>query len=116
MLVVAPGGLCMIERKDWHGSVTSENGTGVQTTPAGRRRAHGNPLHLVNRKAKELADLLAQPGGKRVWVAEAVCFTDNSLRVRLPAHDQNGVYTGDELVEMLKQPPRDERRRITAIG
>ncbi|MFF8449108.1 BREX system serine/threonine kinase PglW [Streptomyces leeuwenhoekii] len=116
LLVVAPGGLCMVELKDWHGSVTSENGTWVQTTPSGRRRTHGNPLHLVNRKAKELADLLAQTGGKRVWVAEAVCFTDDGLRVRLPAHDRNGVYAVDELVEMLKQPPRDERRRITAIG
>ncbi|MEV7411881.1 BREX system serine/threonine kinase PglW [Streptomyces althioticus] len=116
LLVVAPGGLCMIELKDWHGSVTSENGTWVQTTPGGHRRTHGNPLHLVNRKAKELAGLLAQTGAKRVWVAEAVCFTDNSLRVRLPAHDQNGVHTVDELVDMLKQPPRDERRRVTAIG
>ncbi|MFF9666607.1 BREX system serine/threonine kinase PglW [Streptomyces althioticus] len=116
LLVVAPGGLCMIELKDWHGSVTSENGTWVQTTPGGHRRTHGNPLHLVNRKAKELAGLLAQTGARRVWVAEAVCFTDNSLRVRLPAHDQNGVHTVDELVDMLKQPPRDERRRVTAIG
>ncbi|MCC9704603.1 BREX system serine/threonine kinase PglW [Streptomyces sp. MNU76] len=116
LLVVAPGGVCMIELKDWHGSVTSENGTWVQTTPGGRRRTHGNPLHLVNRKAKELAGLLALPGNKRVWVAEAVCFTDNGLRVRLPAHDQNGVYTVPQLVEMLKQPPRDERRRVTAIG
>ncbi|NUV53544.1 BREX system serine/threonine kinase PglW [Streptomyces coelicolor] len=116
LLVVAPGGLCMIELKDWHGSVTSENGTWIQTTPGGHRRTHGNPLHLVNRKAKELAGLLAQTGAKRVWVAEAVCFTDNSLRVRLPAHDQTGVYTVDELVDMLKQPPRDERRRVTAIG
>ncbi|MDG9716038.1 BREX system serine/threonine kinase PglW [Streptomyces sp. DH24] len=116
LLVVAPGGLCMIELKDWHGAVTSENGTWVQTTPGGHRRTHGNPLHLVNRKAKELAGLLAQTGAKRVWVAEAVCFTDDTLRVRLPAHDQNGVYSVTELVEMLKQPPRDERRRITAIG
>ncbi|MBT3154249.1 BREX system serine/threonine kinase PglW [Streptomyces sp. CHD11] len=116
LLVVAPGGVCMIELKDWHGSVTSENGTWVQTTPGGRRRTHGNPLHLVNRKAKELAGLLALPGGRRVWVAEAVCFTDNGLRVRLPAHDRNGVYTVHQLVEMLEQPPRDERRRITAIG
>ncbi|MCH5676202.1 BREX system serine/threonine kinase PglW [Streptomyces gilvus] len=115
LLVVAPGGVCMIELKDWHGSVTSENGTWVQTTPGGRRRTHGNPLHLVNKKAKELAGLLAQ-NSKRVWVGEAVCFTDNSLRVRLPAHDQNGVYTVHQLVEMLGQPPRDERRRITAIG
>ncbi|MGW0631017.1 BREX system serine/threonine kinase PglW [Streptomyces sp. NPDC002758] len=115
LLVVAPGGMVMVELKDWHGSVTSENGTWVQTTPGGLRRPHGNPLHLVNKKAKELAGLLGQ-NGRRVWVGEAVCFTDNALRVRLPAHDQNGVYTVAELVEMLKQPPRDERRRITAVA
>ncbi|MFF3871948.1 BREX system serine/threonine kinase PglW [Streptomyces sp. NPDC001978] len=115
LLVVAPGGVCMVELKDWHGSVTAENGTWVQTTPGGLRRPHGNPLHLVNKKAKELAGLLGQ-NGKRVWVGEAVCFTDDALRVRLPAHDQNGVYTVAELVEMLKQPPRDERRRITAVA
>ncbi|MFJ2716746.1 BREX system serine/threonine kinase PglW [Streptomyces sp. NPDC087437] len=114
LLVVAPGGVYMIELKDWHGSVTSENGTWVQTTPGGHRRPHGNPLHLVNKKAKELASLLGQ-NGRRVWVGEAVCFTDGGLRVRLPAHDQNGVHTVDELVAMLKQPPRDERRRITAV-
>ncbi|MEV6616435.1 BREX system serine/threonine kinase PglW [Streptomyces sp. NPDC051051] len=116
LLVVAPGGVYMIELKDWHGSVTSENGTWVQTTPGGRRRTHGNPLHLVNKKAKELAGLLGQGhGARRVWVGEAVCFTDDALRVRLPAHDQNGVHTVAELVDMLGQPPRDERRRITAI-
>lgn len=112
LLVVAPGGVYMIELKDWHGAVTSENGTWVQTTPGGRRRTHGNPLHLVNKKAKELAELITQRG-KRVWVGAAVCFTDSSLRVRLPANDQHGVFTVAELVEMLQRPPRDERRRIT---
>ncbi|MFI6287468.1 BREX system serine/threonine kinase PglW [Streptomyces sp. NPDC051018] len=115
LLVIAPAGVYMIELKDWHGSVTSENGTWVQITPGGRRRPHGNPLHLVNKKAKELAGLLGQHG-KRVWVAEAVCFTDAALRVRLPAHDEHGVHTVPELIEMLKRPPRDERRRITAVG
>ncbi|MEV4109315.1 BREX system serine/threonine kinase PglW [Nonomuraea sp. NPDC049695] len=113
LLVVTPGGVCMVELKDWHGSLTTENGTWVQTAPNGRRISHGNPLHLVNKKAKELAALLGRHG-KRVWVSEAVCFTDSSLRVRLPAHDQNGVYTIDTLVEMLQRPAREERRRITA--
>ncbi|MET8046553.1 BREX system serine/threonine kinase PglW [Streptosporangium sp. NPDC005286] len=112
LLVISPGGMCMVELKAWHGSVTTENGTWVQTTPSGRRIPHGNPLHLVNKKAKELAGLLKQ-NGKRVWVGAAVCFTDSSLRVRLPVHDQNGVHTVDELVEMLRRPARDERRRIT---
>ncbi|WP_371612043.1 BREX system serine/threonine kinase PglW [Streptomyces clavifer] len=115
LLVVAPGGVCMIELKNWHGSLASENGTWVQTTPNGRRVPHGNPLHLVDKKAKELAGLLGQ-NGKRVWVGEAVCFTEGSLRIRLPANDQNGVYSVDQLVEMLQQRPSDERRRITAIA
>ncbi|MEU1591273.1 BREX system serine/threonine kinase PglW [Streptomyces sp. NPDC005708] len=114
LLVVAPGGVWMVELKDWHGSVTSENGSWVQTQPGGRRVPHGNPLHLVNKKAKELAGLLGA-NGKRVWVGEAVCFTDNGLRVRLSAHDQNGVHTVAELVELFRQPPRDERRRVTGI-
>ncbi|MEU9098016.1 BREX system serine/threonine kinase PglW [Streptomyces sp. NPDC048361] len=114
LLVVTPAGACMIELKHWRGTLTSENGTWVQTKPSGRREPHGNPLHLVNRKAKELAGLLGRQG-KRVWVGEAVCFTDDSLRIRLPAHDQNGVHTLAELMTMLKTPPRDERRRITAI-
>ncbi|GAA3636547.1 BREX system serine/threonine kinase PglW [Streptomyces chitinivorans] len=115
LLVVAPGGVYMIELKDWHGSVTSVDGTWVQTTPGGRRRTHSNPLHLVNKKAKELSGLLGQVGqlGRRIWVGEAVCFTDDSLRVRLPAHDRNGVHTVAGLVELLKRPPRDERGRIS---
>ncbi|MEV0591168.1 BREX system serine/threonine kinase PglW [Nonomuraea cavernae] len=112
LLVVGPSGAYMIELKHWRGSLTTENGTWVQTPPNGRRVSHGNPLHLANKKAKELAGLLAR-NGKRVWITEAVCFTDDSLRLRLPAHDQNGVYTVDELLEMLRQPPRDERWRIT---
>lgn len=113
LLVVAPGGVCMVELKDWHGKVTGENGVWVQTTPNRRRRSFGNPLHLVNKKAKELAGLLGQEG-KRVWVGEAVCFTQDGLRIELPANDRNGVHTVSQLIEMLKQPPRDEKRRITA--
>ncbi|MFE3449915.1 BREX system serine/threonine kinase PglW [Nonomuraea sp. NPDC059194] len=112
LLVVAPSGVHMIELKDWRGSVTTENGTWVQTTPNGRRIPHGNPLHLTDKKAKELATLL-RSHGKRFWVSAAVCFTDSSLRVRLSPNDQNGVFTIDELVKMLLEAARDDRRRIT---
>ncbi|WP_432110155.1 BREX system serine/threonine kinase PglW [Streptomyces sp. AA1529] len=112
LLVVAPSGVWMIELKNWHGSLTSENGTWVQTTPRGHRRPHGNPLHLVSKKARELGGLLRQRGG-RAWVGEAVCFTEDSLRIRLPGHDQNGVFSVDQLVAMLQRPPRDERHRVT---
>ncbi len=113
LLVVAPGGVYLIELKDWHGSVESRNGTWLQTQPGGRQISHGNPLHLASKKAKELAGLLAQQG-ERAWVSEAVCFTDSALRNRLPAHDQHGAHTVPQLVEMLKAPPVEEFRRIDA--
>ncbi|MFH9583542.1 BREX system serine/threonine kinase PglW [Streptomyces luteogriseus] len=113
LLVIAPGGVHLIELKDWHGSVESRNGTWLQTQPSGRQIPHGNPLHLANKKAKELAALLQQ-NGEKVWVSEAVCFTDSSLRNRLPAHDRNGVFTVHQLTEMLKESPKDEYRRIDA--
>ncbi|GLZ16184.1 protein kinase [Actinomadura sp. NBRC 104425] len=112
LLVITPGGVFMIDLKDWHGRLTTENGTWVQTTPTGRRILHGNPLHLVTQKARELAGLLAQ-SGERVWVGAAVCFTDSSLKVQLPPGDQHGVHTIDQLLQMLRRPPNDERRRIT---
>ncbi|MFF2747042.1 BREX system serine/threonine kinase PglW [Kitasatospora sp. NPDC058048] len=115
LLVVAPGGVYLIELKDWHGSIESRNGTWLQTQPSGRQVPHGNPLHLANKKAKELAGLLTQ-NGRRVWVSEVVCFTDASLRQRLAPSDQHGVYTVDQVVDMLQQPPRDERRRVDAIA
>lgn len=117
LLVVAPSGVFVVELKDWHGSVTSENGIWVQTTPSGRRVSHGNPLHLANKKAKELASLLRQqmpPQHHRhgLWVGEAVCFTNPSLRFRLPSYEQGGVHTVAGLVGMLKRAPQDERHRI----
>ncbi|MEV0660058.1 BREX system serine/threonine kinase PglW [Actinomadura luteofluorescens] len=112
LLVVTPGGVHMIELKNWHGRLTTENGTWVQTAPNGRRIPHGNPLHLVNQKAKELAGLLSQ-NGERVWVGASVCFTDSSLRVQLPTGDRHSVHTIAGLLQMLRQPPNDERRRIT---
>ncbi|WP_329589242.1 BREX system serine/threonine kinase PglW [Streptomyces sp. NBC_01362] len=114
LLVVAPGGVYLIELKDWHGSVESRNGSWLQTRPGGRPVSHGNPLHLANKKAKELAGLLENEG-ERVWVSEAVCFTDSSLRNRLPAHDRHGVHTVAQLITMLKEPPLYEQRRIDAV-
>ncbi|MFI9462618.1 BREX system serine/threonine kinase PglW [Streptomyces xiamenensis] len=114
LLVIAPGGVHLIELKDWSGSLDSHNGTWLQTRLGGQQEVHGNPLHLANKKAKELAGLLAQQG-ERVWVSEAVCFTNPSLRFRLPAHEQHGVHTVAKLAEMLKRPPRDERHRIDTL-
>jgi serine/threonine protein kinase len=113
LLVLSPSGLHMVELKSWRGSVTVENGTWVQTKPGGHRVPHGNPRHLVEQKAKELAGLLRDQGVRNVYVSGSVCFTGSSLRLRLPGNDQNGAHTVDTLLEMLHRPPLDARRRIT---
>ncbi|MFJ8273776.1 BREX system serine/threonine kinase PglW [Streptomyces sp. NPDC094154] len=119
LLVTAPAGVFLIELKDWHGSVHGGGNDWVQTTPGGTIRRHGNPLHLANRKAKELSGLVnggsRGPGARpRIWVGEAVCFTDDKLQVTLPAADMNSVFTVKQLAEMLAEPPADARHRITA--
>jgi serine/threonine protein kinase len=119
LLVVAPAGVFLVELKDWHGSVHGGGNDWVQTTPSGTSRRHGNPLHLANRKAKELSGLINGVSGRpahrtKIWVGEAVCFTDDKLQVNLPAADMNGVFTVKQLVEMLAVSPGDARYQITA--
>ncbi|WP_172387272.1 BREX system serine/threonine kinase PglW [Streptomyces sp. MNP-20] len=119
LLVVAPAGVFLVELKDWHGSVHGGGNDWVQTTPSGTSRRHGNPLHLSNRKAKELSGLINGVSGRpahraKIWVGEAVCFTDDRLLVNLPAADMNGVFTVKQLAEMLAVPPGDARYQITA--
>ncbi len=68
LLVVTPTGVFLVELKDWHGSVHGGGNGWVQTTPNGTTRRHGNPRHLANQKAKELAGLIngvaGRPGGR----------------------------------------------------
>ncbi len=116
LFMVAPAGVFLIELKDWHGSVAGGGRDWIQTTPGGTNRRHSNPLHLSNQKAKELAGLVQSTVGARprIWVGEAVCFTDDRLRLNLPAADLNGVFTVRQLAEMLATPPGDARYAVTA--
>ncbi|WP_328937453.1 BREX system serine/threonine kinase PglW [Streptomyces tauricus] len=119
LMVTAPAGVFLVELKDWHGSVSGGGNSWVQTTPGGTQRRHGNPLHLTNQKAKELAGLIGNvvgrgPGRPRIWVGEAVCFTDDRFRVNLSGADLNGVFKIRQLVEMLAVPPEDARGQVTA--
>ncbi|XKK62608.1 NERD domain-containing protein [Streptomyces sp. ARC32] len=119
LMVTAPAGVFLVELKDWHGSVSGGGNSWVQTTPGGTQRRHGNPLHLVNQKAKELAGLIGNvvgrgPGRPRIWVGEAVCFTDDKFRVSLSGADLNGVFKIRQLVEMLAVPPEGARGQVTA--
>ena len=113
LLVVAPNGVHMIELKDWSGSLTSENGTWVQTLARGGRRFHHNPLHLVNQKSKELAGLLGANGSK-VFLHYAVCFTKTGFKFQLPIGDRTNTHNIDELLARLNEPVTDSRHRIDA--
>ncbi|MBU7600904.1 BREX system serine/threonine kinase PglW [Streptomyces sp. P38-E01] len=119
LMVTAPAGVFLVELKDWHGSVSGAGKSWVQRTPGGTNRRHGNPLHLTNQKAKELAGLIGNvvgrgPGRPRIWVGEAVCFTDDKFRVDLAGADLNGIFKIRQLVEMLAVPPEDTRGQVTA--
>ncbi|MER6452143.1 BREX system serine/threonine kinase PglW [Streptomyces sp900105245] len=115
LLVVAPGGVWLVELKDWVGRLSAPYGTWVQTKGNGEEVDHGNPLHLLNKKAAQLSGLLeraAGPKAPKVWIREAVCFTNPKLRVELPPHERQNVFTIAELVKELGRPPRDERFKI----
>ncbi|MFF2375820.1 nuclease-related domain-containing protein [Streptomyces xiamenensis] len=57
--MIAPNGVHVIELNDWQGSRESRNGTWLQTRIGGQQVVHGNPRHLVHKKAEELARLLS---------------------------------------------------------
>ncbi len=115
LLVIAPNGVHMIELKDWSGSVTSENGTWVQSLARGGRRFHNNPLYLVNQKSKELSSLLGAKGVK-VFLHYAVCFSNSGLKFHLPTGDRANTHTVSELLARLNEPVDDIRQqRVDAI-
>ncbi|WP_153414422.1 BREX system serine/threonine kinase PglW [Nocardia macrotermitis] len=115
LLVIAPNGVHLIELKDWRGRLTVEGGDWVLKHDTGGRRHHRNPLHLNEQKAKELAGLLAPHlGAARVFVTSHVCLTNSGLTFELPPGDRVHTHTIAELVRVLNEPVRDERRRITA--
>jgi serine/threonine protein kinase len=116
LLVVAPGGVWLVELKDWVGRLAAPYGTWVQTKANDEEVDHGNPLHLLNKKAAELSGLLSRvgnPKAQKVWIREAVCITNPKLRVELPPHERQNIFTVAELVKELGRPPREERFRIT---
>ncbi|WP_306316464.1 MULTISPECIES: BREX system serine/threonine kinase PglW [unclassified Streptomyces] len=117
LLVVAPGGVHMIELKSLHGRVERRGGQWVQIPPGNRHghgRGLGDPLRLTNQKSKELASLLRRYGAK-VYITEGVCFTEDGLDVALPSHELAAhIYNGvPALLDELRLPPREDRFRIT---
>jgi Nuclease-related domain len=67
LLVLAREGFWLVEIKSRPGRLEGDAGTWTWTTPEGRRITTDNPVHLANRKAKALKDLLlSQPAAKGI--------------------------------------------------
>ncbi|MEV4237117.1 BREX system serine/threonine kinase PglW [Nocardia sp. NPDC049737] len=117
LLVIAPNGVHMIELKDWRGELVVQGRDWVQKRDDGSVVHHRSPLHLTDQKAKELAGLLnAHLGPDRVYVGARVCLTNKALRrIELPPGDRANTHRLAELLELLQQPPREERHRITPM-
>ncbi|MEU7524201.1 NERD domain-containing protein [Saccharothrix sp. NPDC042600] len=78
LLIAAPGGLFLVEIKSHPGAVRAHTGN-WRFNDGGTRRALRNPLHLVDRKAKELRAVLDRAAGRlgvpdRVPRVEPVVF------------------------------------------
>ena len=87
VLVLAPGGLFLVEIKSRPGIITGDARTWTWTTD-GREYSSDNPLYLANRKAKRLASLLKrQPSFVRArerlpWVEPAIFLSSTSSELQ----------------------------------
>lgn len=97
LLVLAPGGLFLVEIKSRPGVLTGDARTWTWITD-GREFTYENPLYRANRKAKRLAALLRrQPSFLRSrerfpWVEPAIFLSSTSLNCKLQATAAAKVY------------------------
>src|SRR5262245_885780 len=87
VLVLAPGGLFLVEIKSRPGIVRGDAHTWTWTTD-GREYSYDNPVYLANRKSKRLASLLRrQPSfikarTRMPWVEPAIFLSANDLKCK----------------------------------
>ncbi|MCK9928238.1 BREX system serine/threonine kinase PglW [Frankia sp. Mgl5] len=138
LLVVARGGVYLIEIKSWAGRLTASGSNWVQHRPSGGDLIFDNPLILANQKSKELKHLLetaarAQGLGRlrMPFFQPAVFLSNGTLKVELPDFQLHGIFgpepaTGGAPIRagtagalpsiwsgLLDAPLRDERHRIS---
>lgn len=126
LLIAVPGGLFLIEIKSHPGRATNRGGTWLFRAPD-RTRSIDNPLHLTDRKSKELKNRLEWAAGKlRVreqvpFIEPAVFLSAPGLRSELDEQQRPKVYgcndrtTGLPKIwdDLLALPPQTERKRVT---
>ncbi|WP_307937064.1 nuclease-related domain-containing protein [Salinispora arenicola] len=82
LLIAVPGGLFLIEIKSHPGRATNRGGTWLFRAPD-RTRSIDNPLHLTDRKSKELKNRLEWAAGK-LRVREPVPFIEPAVFLSAP--------------------------------
>ncbi len=126
LLIAVPAGLFLIEIKSHPGRLTNQGGTWLFRAPD-QTRTIANPLHLTDRKSKELKSRLEWARNK-LHIAEPIPFIDAAvflsapnLRSELDAQQSIKVYgcndraTGLPRIwdDFLGLPPRTERHRLS---
>ena len=126
LLIAVPAGLFLIEIKSHPGRLTNQGGTWLFRAPD-QTRTIANPLHLTDRKSKELKSRLEWARNK-LHVSEPIPFIDAAvflsapnLRSELDSQQGIKVYgcndrtTGLPRIwdDFLGQPPRTERHRLS---
>lgn len=126
LLMAVPAGLFLIEIKSHPGRLTNQGGTWLFRAPD-RTRTIANPLHLTDRKSKELRGRLEWARGK-LRVSEPIPFIDAAvflsapdLRSELDSQQSIKVYGRNDRTtglpriwdDFLGQPPRTERHRLS---
>ncbi|SCF28774.1 Serine/threonine protein kinase [Micromonospora purpureochromogenes] len=132
LLVVAPGGIYLIEVKSLHGRLWNSGSTWMLNNQS--VRTFDNPLHLADSKAKRLRSLLTaqvhRSGGKEriPFIQGAVFLSVPSLQVALDAHQLHWVFGPEQASAesaalpgvwsgLLGRTPRDEpQRQLTAAA
>ncbi|CAI7976827.1 putative kinase PglW [Frankia sp. Hr75.2] len=128
LLVVARGGVYLIEIKSLVGRLTASGSNWTQHRASGSTRIFDNPLYLANQKSKELRSRLQNAGSasrtKIPFIQPAVFLSNPTLRVELPDHQLPWVFGPERDTPgrtalpsiwsgLLDAPLRDEKQRIT---
>ncbi|MEU5697189.1 protein kinase [Actinosynnema sp. NPDC020468] len=107
LLFAAPAGLFLVEIKSHPGSVRA-HGENWRFNDGGTRRALRNPLHLVDRKAKELRSVLDSVARVRVpRIEPAVFLSAPGLSADMNVVQRQRVYGRDGAVSGLPWLWRD---------
>lgn len=97
VLVLAPGGLFLVEIKSRPGILRGDAHTWTWTSD-GRERSYDNPVYLANRKSKRLASLLRrQPSFVKArtrmpWVEPAIFLSAKELKCHLEGSARAKTY------------------------